>query len=623
MIHSKKHILAFTLLVLTTFFMTSCEKNIDDLDEATYPTDPLVFIDDFSGGLDFAAFAGSDVYAFDVDKEVSFEGSASMKFAVPNAGDANGGYAGGVFYTSIGRDLTSYDVLSFWAKASQAADLDIIGFGNDLDELKYQASIRDVALNTNWKKYYIPIPNAKKLTNERGLLYFSEAPENGKGYTFWLDEVKFENLGTFAHTKGNIFNGEDFARASENGAVIPINDTYVNFNLPTGVDQSVDAAPAYFDFISSNPSVASIDDSGNITVLESGTTAISATLQGMKANGSLYLTSIGDAILPESTAPIPSVPADSVISLYSDVYIDVPVDLWNTYWEFSTATDFEVQVNGDNMRRYQNLNFVGIEFTSQTIDVSEMTHFHLDLWTAEATDLPAAFKILLVDFGADNTFDGGDDSSHELSFTSPLLQSESWVSIDVPISSFAGLVNTSNLAQMVLSGDLPTVFIDNVYFYNAGEVMNTVPEEAAPEPMHDESDVISVYSNTYTNISGTNFNPDWGQSTVVTDVLIDGNNTLLYTGLNYQGVELQGSLDASNMTHLHIDYWSANSTALNTFLVSSGPVEKAKVLGVPTSGWTSIDIPLGDFDTLDLADIIQFKFDGNGDIYLDNIYFYK
>ena len=32
---------------------------------------------------------------------------------------------------------------------------------------------------------------------------------------------------------------------------------------------------------------------------------------------------------------------------------------------------------------------------------------------------------------------------------------------------------------------------------------------------------------------------------------------------------------------------------------------------------------MGDFSPVDLADIIQLKFDGNGDIYLDNIYFYK
>ena len=77
------------------------------------------------------------------------------------------------------------------------------------------------------------------------------------------------------------------------------------------------------------------------------------------------------------------------------------------------------------------------------------------------------------------------------------------------------------------------------------------------------------------------------------------------------------------MTHLHLDVWTANSSALNVFLVSSGPVETAYAIPVPTSGWSGVDIPLSDFSPVDLMDVIQFKFDGNGDIYLDNIYFYK
>ena len=35
----------------------------------------------------------------------------------------------------------------------------------------------------------------------------------------------------------------------------------------------------------------------------------------------------------------------------------------------------------------------------------------------------------------------------------------------------------------------------------------------------------------------TNLNPNWGQQTQTTEVLIDGNNTLEYANLNYQGLE--------------------------------------------------------------------------------------
>ena len=155
------------------------------------------------------------------------------------------------------------------------------------------------------------------------------------------------------------------------------------------------------------------------------------------------------------------------------------------------------------------------------------------------------------------------------------------------------------------------------------------PTVAAPTPTELEADVISIYSDAYTDIAGTNFNPGWGQATVQSEVLIDGNNTMLYTGLNYQGINI-GSADGgvahdvSAKGYLHVDFWSDNSTALNVFLISISSGEQAFALPVGSTGWMSVDIRLDHFTDLGmvLTDIHQLKFDGNGDIYLDNIYFH-
>jgi hypothetical protein len=107
---------------------------------------------------------------------------------------------------------------------------------------------------------------------------------------------------------------------------------------------------------------------------------------------------------------------------------------------------------------------------------------------------------------------------------------------------------------------------------------------------------------------------------------VAGNPTLKYANLNYQGTDFSGNAqNVSGMNFLHVDFWTANSTALNISIISPGPLEKAKALTVPTNGsWKSVDIALADFSPpVNLASIIQLKFDGNGDIFLDNIYFYK
>ena len=611
------------LSLLAFLFMTGCERDLDGLDEATFPTTPEVFIDGFSAGLNYAAFGGSDVKAFDVDEGVSYQGTASMRIAVPDRNDPKGAYAGGVYYTSVGRDLSSYNVLAFWAKASKAANVDLIGFGNDLGENKYQAAITNVPVNTNWQKYHIPIPDASKLTNERGMFFYSEGAEGDRGYTFWIDEVKFENLGTVKNVRGRIQGGEDVVVSAETGATYNIAGI-ASANLPNGIDQQVQSAPAYFEFSSSNPGVASVSTVGEVKVMDAGAAVITAKLGGLEVQGSLTVNSTGAPVLPASPAPKPDRDANKVISLFSNEYTNVPVDFFNGYWQFSTTQLANIQVSGDDILRYSQLNFVGIQFTAPTINATEMTHLHMDIWTPDNVTASSVFKVLLVDIGADGSFEGNDNSSHELTIPSSMLVKENWISLDLPLSSFAGLRSRSHLAQIVLSGDIPNVFADNIYFYDGGNTGGiTDPTVAAPTPTAPASNVISVFSDAYTNLPGTDFNPNWGQGTVVSQMEIEGNKVLKYAGLNYQGTQLGSNTDVSEMEFLHLDYWSSSSTALNVFLISPGPKETAFALEVPTMGWNSIDIPLSTFKDVDLKNVIQFKFDGNGTVFLDNIYFYK
>jgi len=170
---------------------------------------------------------------------------------------------------------------------------------------------------------------------------------------------------------------------------------------------------------------------------------------------------------PAEAAPTPAVPAEKVISLFSNAYTDVPVDTWSADWDAADVSD--VQIQGNDTKLYTNLVFAGIEFTSQTIDATSMTHFHMDIWTPDPTSAPAVFNIKLVDFGADGAWSGGDDVEHELTFdenSTPPLATEEWVCFDIPLADFTGLTTTGHLAQLIISGDPNTVYVDNIYFYD-------------------------------------------------------------------------------------------------------------------------------------------------------------
>jgi hypothetical protein len=627
----KKNIIikSSTILFLfgLAFIFSNCKRDLsDDAKPATFPKNGLVYIDGFSAGLEYLPFGGSYFAAFTVDEETKYAGSSAMRFDVPNVGDPNGAYAGAIFPDYGGRDLSEFDALTFWAKATKKGTINEIGFGQDFRENKYLTTLNNLELTTNWRQYTIAIPDPAKLTQESGLFWYAEGPENNEGYTFWIDELQFEKLGTVAQPRPAIFNGEDGVITTFAGVQTPVPGLTQTFNLENGQDQTISVAPAYFEFTSSNPSVATVDNQGVITAVSSGNAVITATLGGIEAKGSARVTVTGSF----GSAPTPTQDPSDVISIFSDVYVNEPVDYYNGYWApyQTTLGQDDVNINGDNIIAYTELNFVGIQFLVDvpTINASSMTHFHVDIQPKEDLDPDDYLIIRIADVGPDNTFGTGDDSAGEITLDNSDLANGQWYSLDVAFSDLAGLTGRSNLAQIVFVSDatISNIYVDNIYFYDNGGGTGgpTGPTVAAPAPTQNAADVISIFSDAYSNLN-SNLNPDWGQATQVSEVNIAGNNTLRYGGLNFQGLELNGSADVSGMEFLHIDYWTANSSALNVYLISPGPIETPKTLSVPTSGWASVDIPLGDFSPVDLADLIQFKFDGNGDIYLDNIYFYK
>ena len=169
------------------------------------------------------------------------------------------------------------------------------------------------------------------------------------------------------------------------------------------------------------------------------------------------------------------------------------------------------------------------------------------------------------------------------------------------------------------------VYFDNVTF-NSTTGPGNEPTVAAPAPpVRNPEDVMSVYSHAYPQIQGTEFNPNWGQTTAVTFVTIEGNEAMKYANFNYQGTQFASPINVTGMEALHLDMWTANATSVNIFCISTGPAETAYALPITAGQWVSYHIPLTAFSGVNLADVIQFKFDGgNGSstIYLDNIYFY-
>ena len=177
-----------------------------------------------------------------------------------------------------------------------------------------------------------------------------------------------------------------------------------------------------------------------------------------------------------------------------------------------------------------------------------------------------------------------------------------------------------------------------MYFYGEGSGVGTDPTEAAPTPTQDAANVISLFSDAYDDVGVDTWRTGWSAATFE-DVSVAGNATKKYSALDFVGIEtVSNTVNASAMSHLHLDLWSADYTFFGIKLVDFGAdgafgggddVEHQINYEMPQQGgWWSLDIPLEDFTGLTTrSNIAQYILVGQPTgattIYVDNMYFYK
>lgn len=313
---------------------------------------------------------------------------------------------------------------------------------------------------------------------------------------------------------------------------------------------------------------------------------------------------------PTVAAPTPANNAADVIAIYSNKYTPIAISEWNPGWGQTTVLT-DVLIAGNNTLKYSALNYTGIvtDYGNPT-NLSAMKYVHFDYWTSDAKTL----SLKLV-----NTNVGKEDIKAVSTITTG-----AWTGVDILLSSYN--TDLSAISQIIFESSGATVYIDNLYFYK-NSTLASAPITAAPTPTVDSKNVISIYSNAYTPLAISEWNPGWGQTTVLTDQLIAGNNTLKYTNLNYTGIvtNYDNPTNLSGMTHVHFDYWSNDAKSLSLKLVNTklGKEDIKSVSTVTLGAWTGVDILLSNYNT-DLSAISQIIFESSdATVYIDNLYFYK
>jgi hypothetical protein len=321
--------------------------------------------------------------------------------------------------------------------------------------------------------------------------------------------------------------------------------------------------------------------------------------------------------IPLVAAPTPTIDAAKVISIYSDAYTQTTVSELPTEWSDSGFE--EIQIEGNNTINYFDLAFTGIvtDYGNPT-DLTGMDFVHFDYWSPDVLTLGLKLVNTAVDPGQE------DIESPET------LELGTWVSVDIPLDDYA--MDRSQITQILFDalGNTANLYIDNLFFYS---VPPTEPSAAAPTPTIDAANVISIYSDAYTPTTVSELPTEWSGSGFE-EILLEGNNTIKYFDLDFTGIvtDYGNPTDLTAMTHVHLDYWTADGSELGIKLVNTAvdpAQEDLESVGTVTQGqWVSVDIPLDDF-TMDRSQVTQILFDnlvaGNANVtvYIDNFYFYN
>lgn len=463
-----KKFIFFTLLTTLLIIETGCERKLsDDAVLPKFSATAEIFTDNFIGlGSNFYfPFADAKPDVFSVDMKEGYKSDASIRIDVPNNTDPTGAYAGAIFrIDGAGRNLTGFDALTFYVKASTGTILGDVGYGIDYLGDKFMASVQNTNVSTNWTKVIVPIPDPSKLVNERGVFWFAAGTQatNGLGYTLWFDEIKFEKLGNVGKPNSRILDGQTTTVKSFIGSTINITGLSHVYNLVTGQDARVISSAAYYNFTSSNPSVATVNDRGVVTALAIGTTEITATVNGVSTRGKLVLECKGDLV----GAPIPTRPASDVKSIFSDAYQNVTESNFTPGFGGSTTITEILNTSTGRVAQYSNNNYTGIMFTENPVNASDMGFLHIDAYVESAA---TSIGIQIRDIGANKTIETdvntgnpmGDD--RDVRTTLSGFQSGVWKSFDIPLN--GGILNQrGNIGAIIITGG-PNFILDNIYFY--------------------------------------------------------------------------------------------------------------------------------------------------------------
>ncbi len=214
-------------------------------------------------------------------------------------------------------------------------------------------------------------------------------------------------------------------------------------------------------------------------------------------------------------------------------------------------------------------------------------------------------------------------------------------------------INNAGEATTTIIGDEGTAIITaqvaNITARGSLTINSGGSFDNAPDPTVNPANVLSIFSDSYTGVTG--FNPGFFAGPNTQNIAVQnfgGNNLLNYESIDFIGMAWDGTSDVSGMSMVHLDIklTSAAGTNLVVELIDFGPDNTDNGFGDGTAGghnvsnrlrkdeWVGIDIPLNQFNlrtggggagnpNLKNIGYVVLVSNNRASVLVDNVYFYK
>jgi len=333
-----------------------------------------------------------------------------------------GEFLGMAKYSGNGINLSDMTMMhiDYWTPDNKIMIAKIV---NTIDGGEGTTIVQDPVVTGTWRSVDIPMSMFGASLNKSKITQILLDPQLG-GSTVYVDNFYF-------------YRPETGAPSATLGAfTVPakvLGDASFDLTAPTSNSTGA------ITYTSSNTAVATISGS-TVTIVGAGSSTITATQAAAGEFGAASTTAVLVVSL-NVAAPTPSIPGDRVLSIYSGAAgYSNNVSGTNFYPNWGQATQYaEIDVVGNPTLRYSNLNYQGIQLTSE-INVSSYDTVHLNVYGAGTS---------AVDFRLINQAGAAGSGISQVEVNSALTLNPGWNTFALPLSSFVGL-DLSRIGQMIL-----------------------------------------------------------------------------------------------------------------------------------------------------------------------------